>query len=61
MKWFHAVHGLGVIRADDGSGDYFVARNAILMLGRATLQEGERVAFAPVVEGLVMWAFDVVR
>ncbi|WEK30737.1 MAG: cold shock domain-containing protein [Candidatus Pseudomonas phytovorans] len=61
VKWFHAVNGLGVIRADDGSGDYFVARSAILILGRATLQEGERVTFEPVVEGLAFWAFNVIR
>lgn len=40
VKWFHEVNGVGVITAEDGSGDYFVARCAILMVGRARLLEG---------------------
>ncbi|MBC3488857.1 cold shock domain-containing protein [Pseudomonas sp. SWRI100] len=40
VKWFHEVKGVGVIKAEDGSGDYFVARCAILMVGRVRLLEG---------------------
>lgn len=40
VKWFHGVNGVGVIKADDGSGDYFVTRIAILMAGNAQLLEG---------------------
>ncbi|GHS80936.1 hypothetical protein PAGU2196_17700 [Pseudomonas sp. PAGU 2196] len=40
VKWFHKVKGVGVIMAEDGSGDYFVARCAILMVGRVRLLEG---------------------
>ena len=59
VKWFHEVKGVGVIKAEDGSGDYFVARCAILMVGRVRLLEGERVTFEPVIEGLAFWAFNV--
>ncbi|MFT0516419.1 cold-shock protein [Pseudomonas faucium] len=61
VKWFHGVNGVGVIKADDGSGDYFVTRIAILMAGNAQLLEGERVTFDPIVEGVSCWAFNVKR
>lgn len=59
VKWFHEANGVGVISAEDGSGDYLVARSAILMVGKARLLEGGRVSFEPVIDGLAFWAFNV--
>ncbi|CAM3602916.1 Cold shock-like protein CspA [Pseudomonas reidholzensis] len=59
VKWFYAPNGVGMISADDGSGDYFVSRNAILVLGTVTLLEGQRVTFDPQLEGLTLVAFNV--
>ena len=44
VKWFNDQKGYGFIAGDDGQ-DYFVHFSAILMDGRKTLEEGQRVSF----------------
>ena len=43
VKKFDEAKGYGFIRLDDGRGDVFVHPSAILMQGRRTLSEGQRV------------------
>ncbi len=45
VKKFDDARGYGFVRLDDGRGDVFVHHSAILMQGRRTLSEGQRVEF----------------
>lgn len=51
VKWFHDAKGYGFITPDDGSEDLFAHYSAIVMHGRKTLKEGQRVSFE-VVQGM---------
>lgn len=44
VKWFNDGKGFGFITGDDGK-DYFVHYKNILMNGRKTLEENQRVSF----------------
>lgn len=44
VKWFSDVKGYGFITGEDGK-DYFVHYKNILMDGRKTLTEGQKVSF----------------
>ncbi|AVD81138.1 hypothetical protein C4Q28_02665 [Pseudomonas sp. SWI6] len=61
VKWFNEDHGMGVISSDEEEVDYFVTQLAIIEGGQGSLQEGERVSFEPVIEGVACWAFNVIR
>ncbi|MGQ9456502.1 MAG: cold-shock protein [Armatimonadota bacterium] len=44
VKWFNDAKGYGFITGEDGR-DVFVHYSAIVMEGRKTLREGQRVEF----------------
>ncbi len=44
VKWFNDAKGYGFIATDEGK-DLFVHYSAIVMEGRKTLKEGQRVEF----------------
>ncbi len=43
-RWFNDARGFGFVTGDDGN-DYFVHYSHIIMSGRKTLTEGQRVSF----------------
>ncbi|XDA04902.1 cold-shock protein (plasmid) [Cupriavidus sp. Agwp_2] len=47
VKWFNKEKGLGFIRPDDGGGDLFAHFSQIRAEGVNSLQEHQKVSFAP--------------
>ena len=45
MNWFNDAKGFGFIRPDAGGGDLFVHYRNIVMAGRRTLVDGQKVTF----------------
>lgn len=43
VKWFKPDKGFGFVAPDDGGKDVFVHKSAVLRVGRATLDSGQRI------------------
>ena len=47
VKWFNADKGFGFIAPDDGTADVFAHFSAIASSGCSSLDENQKVEFAP--------------
>ncbi len=58
VKWFNASKGYGFISGEDGQ-EYFVHYSEINSTGYRSLQEGQKVQFAPMQGDKGLQAHDV--